>query len=134
MYNTNTNTMISLDQMRKHIESLKIKDEEKKDLITLIEPSFDFRSFLAKKYDVSATEVENMISARIASKRDELNDGLEGLDADDYINLAVTRMSKIMRDYGEENGYEHLDALELSLGKIMMLGLRQNLTNQIAYN
>ena len=128
--------MISLDQIQEHIKNLKIKEEEKDDLLTLIQPSFDFRYFLSQKLSLSDLEVESLISARVASKRNELNDGLQGLDVDDYISLAVTRMSKIICDFAEEYGYEQLDALKISLEKIMILSLRQRMSvaNQIANN
>ena len=119
--------MISLDQMKSHIESLNIPKEEKDDLLTLMQPSFDFRKFLAERLSLSDVEVEALISARVASKRDELNDGLQGLDTEDYISLAVTRMSKIMRDFAQEHEFDQLEALQLSLEKIMMIGLRQRM-------
>jgi hypothetical protein len=126
--------MISLDQMRDHIESLNIPKEEKSNLILLMEPSFDFRKFLSNKLNISASEVESLISARVASKRIELNEGLQGLDVEDYISLAVTRMSNIMRDFAEENEYVHLEALQISLEKIMLLGLRQRMATQSQNN
>jgi hypothetical protein len=128
------NYMISLDQMREHIESLNIPQEEKDDLLLLMQPSFDFRKFLAEKLSISDAEVEALISARVASRRTELNDGLQGLDTEDYISLAVTRMSNIMRDFAEENGFDQLDALQLSLEKIMLIGIRQRMATQVQNN
>lgn len=128
------NYMISLDQMREHIESLNIPQEEKDDLLLLMQPSFDFRKFLAEKLSISDAEVEALISARVASRRTELNDGLQGLDTEDYISLAVTRMSNIMRDFAEENGFDQLDALQLSLEKIMLIGIRQRMATQAQNN
>jgi hypothetical protein len=128
------NYMISLDQMREHIESLNIPQEEKDDLLLLMQPSFDFRKFLAEKLSISDAEVEALISARVASRRTELNDGLQGLDTEDYISLAVTRMSNIMREFAEENGFDQLDALQLSLEKIMLIGIRQRMATQVQNN
>lgn len=126
--------MISLDNMRVYLDSLNIPEEEKQDLITLLEPSFDFRAFLSQKMNISSLEVESLINARIASRRTELNSGLEGLDRDDYISLAVTRMSKIIRDFAEEEGYEHCEALQISIEKIMLIGLQQRMATQVENN
>ena len=128
------NYMISLDQMREHIESLNIPKEEKDDLLLLMQPSFDFRKFLAEKLSISDSEVEALISARVASRRTELNEGLQGLETEDYISLAVTRMSNIMREFAEENEFDQLDALQLSLEKIMLIGIRQRMATQVQNN
>jgi hypothetical protein len=126
--------MISLEQMKIHIESLKISHEEKQNLLILLEPSFDFRNFLAKQLEISQLEVESLIQSRISSKREELNTGLIGLPIEQYIEESVKRMSNIMSDFAKESGYEHYDAFGISLGKIMSIGLRQQLNQQIASN
>jgi PIN domain nuclease of toxin-antitoxin system len=120
--------------MKAHIESLKISKEEKDNLLILLEPSFAFRYFLSKQLNISPIEVETIIQDRIASKREELNKGLEGLAIDVYIKLSVKRMSDIMADFAKETGFKEYEAFGISLGKIMEIGLRQQLNQKILQN
>jgi len=126
--------MISLEQMKAHIESLKISKEEKDSLLILLEPSFAFRYFLSKQLNISPIEVEAIIQDRIASKREELNKGLEGLAIDVYVKESVKRMSNIMADFAKEAGFKEYEAFGISLGKIMEIGLRQQLNQKILQN
>lgn len=126
--------MISLEQIKTHIESLKVSKEEKENLLILLEPSFAFRYFLSKKHGISEIEVESMIQDRIASKKEELNKGLNGMHIEGHIKESVKRMSNIMSEFAKESGFEEYEAFGISLGKIMEIGLRQQLNQKIYSN
>src|ERR1022692_1488109 len=113
--------MITIQQLADHIGGLPIAKEEKDALLLLVQPSFKFRDFLKAKYGLGDVEVESYINLQIAPHRDALNADLEKLDLDDYTNISISRIVKVVIEFAGSEGFKDLDDLSLSLRKILFI-------------
>lgn len=114
-----------LTDMQENIKSLNIPDNQKEDLMVLLAPSFDFRTFLKNKLQITDNEVETLISKHIEANKEGLNN-IKILDIDEYAEKVVIEMTNIISNFAKSYEYEHIEALEMSISKLMLLGLKQN--------
>ena len=117
--------MISINEFIENINSLPISDKDKISLLELAKPSFDFSSYLSKKYNITPNEVETLINLQVAGNTDSINLGLESLNTNDYTLIAISRIVKTVVDFAKQEGFPDSEQLELSLKKILILAVEE---------
>jgi len=122
--------MITIQELANHINALPISKAERDALLVLIEPSFKFRDFLKNKYGIDDIAVESLINLQIAPVRDQLNEGLDKLEVNDYIPIAISRIVKVVIEFATREQYTETEELSSSLQKILYLGMTDQQGNR----
>ena len=121
--------MMDFGQFSKYLDIFSIDEQSKKEFIDISEPCFKFNDFIKNKYRLETEDVENIIQLKLACEKEKFLKGASKLDVFDYSYLIASRMSAVIAKFAKEEGFVEYDKLEMSLKKLLILGLQKPAKN-----